>query len=120
MDEQSDGSRDGRASLRLSIAPHGHAGWCWTMEIDTEDGFAVMAEFRSGPDGRGSWIRMAGEPDEAWTMVMPPEQRRFPTDADEAREEIEQLCVAVAADLVRVARARQGTDLEFMRIAGTC
>lgn len=119
------------ANIRLSIARHGTAGWRWTMLLTTEeDDFAVGAEFRTGEDGRGTWMRLIGEPDEAWTLVSPPAQRVYSPDAETARAEIEQVCVAAATDLVRAHRLvrvadhrvadHRGGGLETMQTVGSC
>ncbi|MCW2238898.1 hypothetical protein [Azospirillum canadense] len=87
-------------SVRLSIARHGRAGWKWTMLLTSEDDDActAAAEFRSGEDGRGTWMRMIGDRD--WTMVTPPEERTYPTDEQEAHREIAQVCAQAAAQFV--------------------
>ena len=111
-------------SIRLSITRHGVSGWRWTMLLTSEeDAVAAAAEFRSGEDGRGTWMRMLGDAD--WMMVTPPEQRTYPADEEEARAEIAQVCVGAAAELVKRREPSQSTvprrgDLAAMVPAGTC
>lgn len=116
--------REVEANIRLSIARHGASGWRWTMLLTTDEdtGFAVAAEFRTGEDGRGTWMRLIGEPEEAWTLLTPPDRRSYPADPEAARSEIEQVCVAAATDLVRAHREERGAagDLAAMRPMGTC
>ncbi|HEY0835593.1 MAG TPA: hypothetical protein VGE72_16950 [Azospirillum sp.] len=115
------------ANIRLSINRHGPSGWRWTMLLTTDDDadFAVAAEFRTGEDGRGTWMRLIGEPEDAWTLVTPPDQRAYPADAAAARREIEQVCVAAATDLVRAHRgeglpAGRDGNIATMRPMGSC
>ena len=111
-------------SIRLSITRHGVSGWRWTMLLTSEDdAVATAAEFRSGEDGRGTWMRMIG--DSEWMMVMPPERRTYPADEAEARAEIAQVCVGAAVELARRGIPSTGTDphhgdLAAMSPAGTC
>ncbi|HYH22327.1 MAG TPA: hypothetical protein VD995_27270 [Azospirillum sp.] len=118
---------DVEANIRLSIVRHGSCGWRWTMLLTTDEDtdFAVAAEFRTGEDGRGTWMRLIGEPEEAWTLVTPPERRSYPADPEAARSEIEQVCVAAATDLVRAHRGERPSagphgELAAMRPMGTC
>ncbi|HYG87153.1 MAG TPA: hypothetical protein VD978_12915 [Azospirillum sp.] len=108
-----------RATIRLSITRYGAAGWRWTMLLAKEDSaFSVAVEFRSGEDGRGTWMRMIGDRD--WHLVSSPDQRIYSQDEDEARAEIEQVCAAAAVDLVRSVRRRPSMDLARMPPMGTC
>jgi len=84
---------------------------------------AAAAEFRSGEDGRGTWMRMVG--DSEWMMVTPPERRTYPADEAAARAEIAQVCVGAAAELVSCGLPSTGRDphhgdLAAMTPAGTC
>lgn len=111
-------------SIRLSITRHGVSGWRWTMLLTSEDdAVAAAAEFRSGEDGRGTWMRMVG--DAEWTMVTPPEQRTYPADEADARAEIAEVCVGAAAELMKRGVPPRSTDphhgdLAAMVPAGTC
>lgn len=115
------------AHVRLSIARHGRTGWRWTMLLTAEDdAFAAAVEFRTDDDGRGTWMRMVGDSDDAWEMVTSPEWRAYPADETEARMEIAQVSILAAADLVRAAqqapeRRHEGArELTWMPVAGTC
>ncbi|WP_431858720.1 hypothetical protein [Azospirillum sp.] len=104
-------------SIRLSITRHGVSGWRWTMLLTSEDdAVAAAAEFRSGVDGRGTWMRMVG--DAEWAMVTAPEKRTYPADEEEARAEIAEVCVGAAAELVRRGGPSKGRDLRHDDLAG--
>lgn len=114
-------------SVRLSIARHGRAGWKWTMLLTSEDDDActAAAEFRSGEDGRGTWMRMIGDWD--WTMVTAPEDRTYPTDEEEAHREIAQVCAHAAAQFIGHGPGESWTgavteafDLAQAQTAGSC
>ncbi|NUB04631.1 hypothetical protein FW320_00270 [Azospirillum sp. Vi22] len=111
-------------SIRLSITRHGVSGWRWTMLLTSDDdALAAAAEFRSGEDGRGTWMRMVG--DAEWAMVTAPEKRTYPADEEEARAEIAEVCVGAAAELVRRGVPLKGRDphhdnLAEMVPAGSC
>ncbi len=112
-----------RTMLRLSITRHGVAGWRWTMLLADENSlFPLAAEFRSGEDGRGTWMRMIGEQD--WLLVTPPDQRAYPDHEDEAKAEIEQVCLDAAVNLIAAGaggfQRRPQIDLARVSPMGSC
>lgn len=116
-------------SVRLSIARYGRAGWAWTMLLTSEDddSCTAAAEFRSGEDGRGTWMRMIGDRD--WSMVTAPEDRSYPADEEEAHREIAQVCAQAAARFIEQGKGKgkgwtgataEAFDLAHAPTAGSC
>lgn len=101
---------------QIAVDRNGRPGYA---PASRDSAFSAAVEFRSGEDGRGTWMRLIGDTD--WQLVSPPDQRTYPTDEDEARLEIEQVCIAAAANLIRSFRAPPpGNDLAWMLPAGHC